>query len=70
MVANKVTAEKSKGSSDESKKPLSTSDNSLKPVTGYVDNVKTGIKFDGDCLKQDKVTFSTKAVLDFCIVYE
>ena len=50
-VANKVTVWKSKGLSDESNKPPSTSDNSLNPVIGYIGNVKKLVKFDGDCLK-------------------
>ena len=34
----------------------------------YVNNVKTQLKFDGDCLEQDKVPFSTKPVLHFYLI--
>ena len=55
---SRVIERKSKGLSDESIKPLSTSDNSLNPQISYFDNSRIGIKFDGYYLKQDKVTKS------------
>ena len=70
ISANTVTARKSKGLSDESIKPPWTSDNSLNLVIGGIDNAKTLVKFDGVCLKQDKVTFTPKAALNFYIIYE
>ena len=42
--------------SDEIIKPPSTSDNSLSLALKYTGN-KTRVKFDGSCLKQDKLTF-------------
>ena len=59
----------SKGLSDESIKPAITSDNSLVSsvnCTGF----RLRIKFDGYCLKQDKVTFNNKIVVNIYIVYE
>ena len=31
---------------------------------------RTRIKFDGQCLKQNKVTFNLKTAVDICIIYE
>ena len=45
--------------SDESIETLATSDNSLTPSLNYI-GVRPRIKFDGQCLKQDKVTFTHK----------
>ena len=70
ISANTVTARKSKGLFDENIKPPWTSDNSLNLVIGGIDNAKTLVKFDGVCLKQDKVTFTPKAALNFYIIYE
>ena len=44
---------KSKGLSDESIKPPATSNNNLAPLLNYI-GIKTRVKFDGSCLKQDK----------------
>ena len=70
MVANtnKLTTWKSKGYFDESIKPPSTSDDSLNPVTGYINNAKIQVQFDGYCLKQDKATFIPKAALSFYFI--
>ena len=38
-------------------KPPNTSDNTLPLALSYIGN-KTIVKFDGDCLKQDKTTFT------------
>ena len=47
---------KSKGLSDESTKPSSTSNKILNPSANYVDT-KARVKFNGDCLKQEKISF-------------
>ena len=72
ISANTVTARKSKGLSDESIKPTLTSDKSLNPVIGYSANVwyNIWVKFDTDCLKEDKETFPAEAGLNFYIIYE
>ena len=54
----------------ESIKPPSMSSNSLNPEINYFDNARIRGKFDGNCLKQDKVTFTHKQVVDIYIVYE
>ena len=60
---------KSKGLSTESIKPISTSDNSLTPTINYYDyDIK--VKFTGDCLKQPKITYTHKKVVNIYIVYE
>ena len=45
---------KSKGLSDESIKPPSTTNNILNPLLGYV-GAKTKVEFKRSCSKQDKV---------------
>ena len=56
-----ISAWKSKGFSDESTKPPVTSNNSLAPSLNYI-GVKTRVKFDGSCLKQDKIIFSRETM--------
>ena len=55
--------------SDESIKPPTKSNNSLEQYINYI-VVTPKIKFDGHCLKQDKVTFTHGKVVNICIVYE
>ena len=45
---------KSKGLSNESIKPLTTSDNTLNPALNYY-GTKIQVKFTGSCLKQSKI---------------
>ena len=45
------------------------SDNSLAPSLNQIGFI-IRIKFDGQCLKQDKVTFDHKTVVNICIVCE
>ena len=61
---------KSKVLSEESIKPPATSDSSLNPGIEYTDNAKIQVKFDGSCLKQEKVTFGQKTILKFYTGYE
>ena len=53
--------------SDESIKAPATSDNILAPSLDYI-GVRTRVKFDGQCLKQDKVTFTNKKIVNIYIV--
>ena len=55
--------------SDKSIKPSSTPDNSIAPSLNFI-GVRPKIKFDGQCLQQDKVTFTCKKILNIYIVYE
>ena len=43
--------------SDESIKPTTTSNKMLNPSLDYV-GTKTRVKFNGDCLKLEKITFN------------
>ena len=66
---NYILSWKSKGLSAESMKPPTTSDNSLTPELSYIDyNVR--VKFTGSCLKQPKITYTHKKVVNIYIVYE
>ena len=60
---------KSKGFSDESIKPYSTSTNILNPLLDYVVS-KTKIEFKGSCLKQGKSSFDHGKIVSTYIVYE
>ena len=55
--------------SDEIIKPPTTSDSSLAPALRYNGN-KSRVKFDGVCLKQDKITFTHGTIVNIDIVYE
>ena len=64
-----ISAWKSKGLSDEIMKPPATSGNSLAPSLNYI-GFRPRIRFDGKYLKQDKVTFIRKNIVNIYIVYE
>ena len=46
------------------------SDNSLNPGINYFDNASKRVKFDGNCLKQEKVTFTHKKLVGVYTVCE
>ena len=48
---------------------MNTSANSLAPALNYIGN-KTRVKFDGGCLKQDRITFTHEKTVNIYIVYE
>ena len=60
---------KSKGLSDENITPHVTPDYSLTPQLSYF-GTKTRVKFNGSCLKQDKITYNHGAIVNIYIVYE
>ena len=64
-----ISSWKSKGLSDESFKPPTTSDNSLNPVLNY-HGTKTRVNFTGSCLKQSKITYTHGKVVNIYNVYE
>ena len=68
-VIDRVLSWQSKGISNESIKPPTTSNNSLNPTLSYNDT-KIKVQFTGSCLKQPKFTFTHKKVLNIYIVYE
>ena len=55
--------------SNEIIKPPTTSNNILAPKLNYVGN-KIKVKFNGSCLKQDKIIYTHRAKVNICIVYE
>ena len=59
---------KSKGWPDEKYSSPTTSNNSLNPALTYY-GTKTRVKFTGSCLKQYKITFTHKNVVNIYIVY-
>ena len=59
---------KSKGLSSESFKAISTSDNSLNPTLNCY-GTKIRVKFTGDCLNQQKITYYHGKVVNIYIVY-
>ena len=71
MIANTdyISSWKSKGLSAESIKPPTTSDNSLNPALNYY-GTKTRVKFTGSCLKQSKISYNDRKVVNICIVYK
>ena len=64
-----ISAWKYRESADESIKPPSTSDNSLALLLSYI-GTKTRLKFVRSCLKQDKITFTHKNIVNIYIAYE
>ena len=61
---------KSKGLSEESIITPATPGNGLAPRLIYINNAKIRVKFDGSCLKEDKVSFTRGNVINFFTVYE
>ena len=61
--SNHIIAWKSKGLSDESIKLPATSDNSFASSLDYI-SIKTRVKFIAQCLKQDRVTFTHKKIVN------
>ena len=64
-----ISSWESKGFSDEIIKPPTTSNNSLAPSLGYFIN-KIKVKFNGSCLKQDKITYTHGTIVTRYIVYK
>ena len=64
-----ISAWKSKGLSAEMITLAATSNKSLAPLLNYT-GVRPRTKFDGQCLKQDKVTFTHGKVVNIHIVYK
>ena len=67
--AKYISSWQSKGLSDKTIKPHSTSDNSLNLTVSYY-GTKARLKFRGSCLKQDKSTFNHGKIVNIYIVYE
>ena len=68
-VADYVLSWQSKGLSNESIKPPTTSNNSFSPRLSYY-GTKIRVQFTRSCLKQSKITFTHKKIVNIYIVYE
>ena len=68
-VIDRVLSWQSKGLSNESIKPPTTTNNSLTPELNHY-GTKTRAKFIRSCLKQSKISYSHKKVVNIYIVYE
>ena len=55
--------------SDESIKPPTTPNKVLNPLVDYV-GTKIRVKFNGECLKQEKITLNHEKIANIYIVYE
>ena len=64
-----ISSWKSKGLSSESIKSPTTSDNILTPALNYY-GTKTRVTFTGSCLKQSKISYTHRKVVNIYIVYE
>ena len=60
---------KSKGLSDEKLDFITASNCKITPELSFY-GTKTRVEFDGNCLKQDKVTLNHGTIVNVCIVYE
>ena len=68
-VIDRALSWQSKGISNETIKPLTTSNNSLNPRLSYSDT-KIKVQFTESCLKQPKFMSTHKKVVNIYIVYE
>ena len=68
-VTDRVLSWQSKGLSNKSIKPPTTSDNSLTPELNYY-STKIKIKFTGNCLEQSDHIFTHKKIVNIYIAYE
>ena len=66
-VADYVLSLKFKGLSNETIKQPTTSDNSLTPTISYYYAAKIRVKFTGSCLKQNKIIFNHRKVVNIYI---
>ena len=63
-----ISTWKSKGLSDETIKPVATPDNSVTPSTDYHTN-KIRVNFNGSILRQPKISYTHKNIVNIYIVY-
>ena len=64
-----VLSWKSKGLSDESITAPTTSNKCLDPSLAFV-GTKARVRFNRDCLKQEKITFNHRKIVNIYIAYE
>ena len=68
-VSGNILSWQSKGLSDENSKPSTISNKVLNPLVVYV-GTQIRVKFNGHCLKQEKVAFNQVKIVNIYIVYE
>ena len=68
-IDSNIVSWKSKGLSDERIKPTTTSDKLLNRSLDFV-GTKAKVKFNKDCLKQEKITFDHGKTVNIYIAYE
>ena len=66
---NYIYFQKSKGLSDERIHNITASNYSITPELSYY-ATKTRVNFKRSCLKQDKVTYNHRSIVNICIVYD
>ena len=66
---SKIVSWKSKGFYNESIKPPTTSNKILNPSLDLV-GTKARLKFNEDCLKEEKITFNHEKIVNIYILYE
>ena len=71
LIANTkyISEWKYKRLSDENIKSPTTSDDSISPLIGYL-SIKTRLKFNGSCLKQNKITYTHRTIVNIYIAYK
>ena len=70
MVISIKFSWKSKKLSEESIKIAVTANNSFAPKLTFIQNVKIAVKFEGYCLKQEKISFTLGNVVSIFLIYE
>ena len=68
-ITDTITAQKSKGLLNEKVKAQATANNSLSPKLKQHSS-KRKTEFKGSCLKQDKITFTLRNIMNLFIAYE
>ena len=69
IVVTFITVKSFKGLSDEGINSIKTSNYSARTYLGYYGN-KIKVKFNGICLKQNKITYTHRKIVNIYIAYE
>ena len=70
VLTDSIVEWKSNRLSNEKIKPPTAANNSFSTKMRWINNSKLRVELKGSCLKQVKVTFTTKNVVNLFIVYE
>ena len=69
-LTEKIVEEESKGLSNEKIRPYITADHSLSQKLMWMNNSRIEVRFKGSYVKQHKLTFTPRNVVNLFIVYE